>query len=123
VHEAASAPDRFVVQVAEMPDGVRYLCVARSIFKPSGSFSRPGRRYVLGFGCELAHAHDVIYSDYIELAAEPVPIGSSCRICERTDCQQRAFPPLGRRISVPDVERAIVPFNIQPARQNGSTES
>lgn len=116
VHEAASTPDRFVVQLAETPDGVRYLCVARSISKPSGSFSQPGRRYVLGFGCELSHASQLIYGDLIDLHAEPARIGSSCRICERADCQQRAFPPLGRQIAVPDGERAIVPFDIELAR-------
>lgn len=113
VHEAAQTPDRFVVQVAETPDGVRYLCVARSIVKPSGSFVRPGRRYVLGFGCELIHAPQLIYGDAVDLDAEPAAIGSSCRICERADCQQRAFPPLEGRIRVPAEERSIVPFVIQ----------
>ena len=116
VHEAAFTPDRFAVQVAETPDGVRYLCVARSIYKPSGSFALSGRRYVLGFGCELVHAEQLIYSDFIDLAAEPAPIGSSCRICERRACQHRAFPPLEGRIVVPATERSIVPFLVERSR-------
>lgn len=119
VHEAASSPDRFVVQVAETPDGIRYLCVARSIFKPSGSFTQPGRRYVLGFGCELSHASELVYGDLVELNVEPVRIGSSCRMCERTDCLHRAFPPLGRRISVPGAGRSVVPFEIECGEAHG----
>ncbi|MGW6375126.1 short-chain fatty acyl-CoA regulator family protein [Rhodococcus sp. NPDC055112] len=30
----------------------------------------------------------------------PVPIGTGCKICERTDCAQRAFPQIGRSIRV-----------------------
>lgn len=113
VHEAAITPDRFVVQVAETTDGVRYLCVARSIFKPSGAFARRGRQYVLGFGCELIHAPELVYSDFVHLEAEPVLIGSSCRTCERDQCQHRAFPPLEGRIEVPTGERSIVPFRVK----------
>ena len=116
VHEAAFTPDRFVVQVAETPDGVRYMCVARAIHKPSGTYARPGRRYVLGFGCELIHAHQLIYSDCIDLGAAPARIGPSCRICERNDCQHRAFPPLEGRIMVPATERSIVPFSVRRGR-------
>lgn len=115
VHNAWSAPDRFLVQVVEMPDRARYLSVARSILKPSGSFSNPSRRYVLGFGCELQHAHELIYSDSVDLKRAPIPIGVGCRICERVDCAQRAFPPLDRSIEVPRLERTIVPFKVKPS--------
>jgi predicted transcriptional regulator len=112
IHEAVGAPDRFLVQLAEMPDGVRYLCVARSVVKRSGAYSIPDRRYVLGFGCEAIHARDLVYADGLDLSAQPARIGVSCRICERDDCSQRAFPPVDRRLSVPRNERAIVPFNL-----------
>lgn len=113
VHDAARAADRFLVQVAETPDGVRYLCVARSIFKPAGAFGHLGRRYVLGFGCELSHAKELVYGDVVHRDADPALIGPSCRICERDNCQQRAFPPLDGRIRVPSAERSIVPFEMQ----------
>ena len=41
VHEAFGNPGRILVQVAEMPDGVRYLCVGRSIIKRSGDYLQP----------------------------------------------------------------------------------
>jgi hypothetical protein len=32
--------------------------------------------------------------DSVRLDQPPVPIGVTCRLCDRTDCDQRAFPPL-----------------------------
>ena len=43
---------RILIQLAEMPDGVRYLCVAKGIVKPSGAFDAPERRYAIGLGCD-----------------------------------------------------------------------
>ncbi|HRL24467.1 MAG TPA: short-chain fatty acyl-CoA regulator family protein, partial [Brevundimonas diminuta] len=36
VHEAFSAPDRILVNLSEMPDGARYVCIAKSVSKPGG---------------------------------------------------------------------------------------
>ena len=112
IHEATASPDRFLVQLAEMPDGVRYVCVARSVVKRSGSFSVPDRRYVLGFGCEVAHADQLVYADGIDCAGQAARIGVSCRICERNDCAQRAFPPVDRPLTVLPNEREVVPFRL-----------
>jgi hypothetical protein len=37
----------------------------------------------------------------------------SCRICERDDCAQCAFPPVDRTLRVPEHERRTVPFRLQ----------
>ena len=109
VHEAVAIPDRILVQRAEMPDGTRYVSMAKGLVKPSGSYARPPRRYAVALGCEEADAADFIYADGLS-ASVPTPIGASCRICPRADCDQRAFPPAGTTLSIdPDV-RAIVPY-------------
>jgi predicted transcriptional regulator/transcriptional regulator with XRE-family HTH domain len=113
VHEAFGQPGRILVQIAEMPDGVRYLCVGRSIVKRSGNYLRPNRQYAIGIGCEIAHAGKVVYSEGLQLDGQAVPVGVSCRICERPDCHQRAFPPLGRKLTVRPNERRVVPFVIE----------
>jgi predicted transcriptional regulator len=113
VHEAFGHPGRILVQVAEMPDGVRYLCVGRSIVKRSGNFRLPNRHYAIGIGCEIAHAGKVVYSDGLRLDGDAVPVGVSCRICERLNCHQRAYPPLGRRLTVHADERRVVPYTIE----------
>ena len=110
VHEAFGHPGRILVQVAQMPDGVRYLCIGRSIVKRSGSYLRPNRQYAVGLGCEVTHAHEVVYADGVALDGRADQIGISCRTCEREHCHQRAFPPLDRKLVVPANERRLVPF-------------
>ena len=112
VHEAISSPDRYLVQTVEMPDGERYLSVARSIAKPSGAYLRTDRRFVLGLGCELRHADQLVYSQGVDLSAAPARIGVSCRICERDDCVQRAFPPIDRPLVALRDERRLIPYDL-----------
>jgi predicted transcriptional regulator/DNA-binding XRE family transcriptional regulator len=112
VHEAVAIPDRILIQLAETPDGVRYVSMAKGLVKPTGSYARVARRYAVALGCEVAHAREFVYADRLDLAGagSATPIGVSCRICPREDCDQRAFPPAGRRIVVdPDV-RHVVPY-------------
>jgi predicted transcriptional regulator/transcriptional regulator with XRE-family HTH domain len=113
VHEALGHPGHILVQLAEMPDGVRYLCIGRSIVKRSGNYLQPNRHYAIGIGCEVAHADKVVYSEGLRLDGVAVPVGVSCRICERPNCHQRAFPPLGRKLTVQPGVRRIVPYSIE----------
>jgi predicted transcriptional regulator/transcriptional regulator with XRE-family HTH domain len=113
VHEAFGHPGRNLVQLAETPDGVRYLCMARGITKRSGSYLAPDRQYAVGLGCEVQHAAAVVYSAGLDLKGPAAQIGVSCRICERDNCQQRAFPPIDRPLRVPPNERAIVPYELR----------
>ena len=112
VHEAFGAPDRILVNLSEMPDGSRYICIAKSVSKPGGSYLEPDRRYALGLGCEIEHADQLVYAAGLDLNGPPTRMGVSCRICERTDCAQRAFPPIDRTLRVPDNERGVIPYTL-----------
>ncbi|MES2058278.1 MAG: short-chain fatty acyl-CoA regulator family protein, partial [Pseudomonadota bacterium] len=112
VHEAAAIPDRIVVQHAETPDGVRYVSMAKGLVKPSGSFTRTPRRYAVTLGCEAEHAADFVYADALDRSAPATPIGISCRLCPRDDCDQRAFPPADRSIAVDPDLRGTVPYRV-----------
>ncbi len=114
VHEAFETPGRIIRQLAETPDGVRYLCVANELTKGGGGFNAPQRRYAITLGCEIAHAGDFVYADNLDLGNRAAfdPIGISCRICERTNCHQRAVPPLKRRLVVDHNLRGAVPYGI-----------
>ncbi|HEX4847315.1 MAG TPA: short-chain fatty acyl-CoA regulator family protein [Novosphingobium sp.] len=114
VHEAVAIPDRILVQLAETPDGVRYVSMAKGLVKPSGSYQRAPRRYAVALGCEAEHANEFVYADGLDLKAAPAAtrIGISCRICPRADCDQRAFPPSDRPISVDPDSRGIVPYRV-----------
>ena len=114
VHQAFETPGRFLRQLAETPDGVRYLSLARDISKPGGSFQAPVRRYAIGLGCEVSHARDLVYADDLDVtnARAFEAIGISCRICDRTECHQRSVPPLERKLRVDPNRRGLLPYEI-----------
>ena len=112
VHEAVAIPDRVLVQLAETPDGGRYVSMAKGLVKPSGRFDRQPRRYAVALGCEVRHAGEFIYADGLDIQSDKsvTEIGISCRICARADCDQRAYPPNDHRIEVDVSRRNIVPY-------------
>jgi len=113
VHEAVAIPDRILVQLAETPDGIRYVSMAKGLVKPSGSYLRPQRRYAVALGCEERHAPDFIYADGLKTGGAATPIGTSCRICPRVDCDQRAFPPAAGQIDIDPDTRGAVPYRVR----------
>ena len=114
VHQAFETPGRIIRQLAETPDGARYLCLATEIAKGGGGFRAPQRRYAIAVGCEVTHAGDFVYADDLDLGNPAAfdPIGISCRICERPNCAQRAVPPLKRRLVVDRNLRGAVPYRL-----------
>jgi len=112
VHRAFETPGQFLRQLAETPDGVRYLCLARDVSKPGGAFLAPVKRYAIALGCEVQHAAQLVYSEGLDLKGHFEPIGISCRICERPSCHQRSVPPLERRLKVDPDRRGLLPYEI-----------
>ena len=53
-------------------------------------------------GCEAKYAKDFVYTENLNLNDKKteIPIGVSCRTCDRLDCSQRAFPPLHKKFDV-----------------------
>jgi XRE family transcriptional regulator, fatty acid utilization regulator len=97
VHNAFLTPSVIAKQYSVMPDGANYFCFAKVTHQPhQGSLVR-GTTYSIGLGTaadaakHLAYAQDMPFTDPTRMA---VPIGISCRFCERTDCNQRAAPSL-----------------------------
>ena len=41
------------------------------------------------------------------------PIGVSCRICPRLDCDQRAYPPSDQQIAVDLFRRGVIPYEMK----------
>lgn len=116
VHHALSRPGEFLTQVAQMPDGRSYFWLAKtSVSTPSRYLGTP-KSFTIGLGCDLAHADKLVYSTGIDLtdAAAAVPIGAGCRICDRPECPQRAFPYVGRPVLVDPQTSSNLPY--PPAR-------
>ncbi|MFD4543029.1 short-chain fatty acyl-CoA regulator family protein [Streptomyces bauhiniae] len=117
VYEAFATPGRIHVQIAEMPDGQRYLWTARAVTRHRGGWGEPGKTYAIGLGCEIRHAHRLVYSDGLDLtnASAATPIGVGCRVCDRLDCSQRAVPPLGRPLLIDQNSSTFVPYPVDGA--------
>jgi XRE family transcriptional regulator, fatty acid utilization regulator len=115
VYEAFSAPGRILTQVAEMPDGKRYFWIARTITRGGFGHHAPRAEFAVALGCELRHAHRLVYAEGIALddPRAATPIGLGCRICERRDCAQRARPPAGGRLAVDPDRRTNVPYPVE----------
>jgi predicted transcriptional regulator/transcriptional regulator with XRE-family HTH domain len=115
VHSAFETPNRIIRQLAETPDGIRYLCLATTVTKPGGGYREPVQRYALALGCEVRHAAELVYADDFDTTRDEAfePIGISCRICERKNCHQRAVPPLKRKLTVDETARNTVPFGFE----------
>ena len=114
VHRAFESPNRWLRQLAETPDGIRYFCLARDVTKSGGAFDAPTRRFAIGLGCEVRHAPALVYADHMDIDTPQAfePIGISCRICDRKNCHQRAVPPLERRLRVDPNHRGVLPYNV-----------
>jgi predicted transcriptional regulator/transcriptional regulator with XRE-family HTH domain len=86
IHHAFASPGRVVTQVAELPDGERYLFVARADIAVAGESA-----HAVMIGAAIAHAGRFAYADGLDLEAPAVPVGVTCRSCGREDCAARAF--------------------------------
>ncbi|MEV6927267.1 short-chain fatty acyl-CoA regulator family protein [Dactylosporangium sp. NPDC051485] len=112
VYEAFSAPGRAVTQVAAMPDGQRYLWVARTVTRHHGGYGQPGKTYAIALGCEIKHAGRLVYSTGMDLhdAAAAMPIGPGCKTCERATCPQRAAAPISGRLDLDENRSTFIPY-------------
>jgi predicted transcriptional regulator/transcriptional regulator with XRE-family HTH domain len=102
VHAAFLTPGRIRTQLSKMPDGTGYFCIARTVRKSYGGFASGDMLMAVGIGCPVRDARRLVYADGYDLdnLEAAVPIGTTCRMCERLDCEQRAFPPLQHGFSV-----------------------
>lgn len=109
IHTAFLTPGRINVQLSKMPDGTTYFCVARTIRRDSGGYQAQHTVQAIGLGCRVEHAKELIYADGIDLQSlkTAVPVGVTCRLCERMDCEQRVFPPLQHPLRVDENVRGV----------------
>lgn len=102
VHAAFLTPGRVRTQLSKMPDGTAYFCIARTIRKSYGGYGSGDSLMAVGIGCPVPDAKRIVYGDGYELGNldAAVPIGTTCRLCEWLDCEQRAFPPLQHGLTI-----------------------
>ena len=104
VHHAFATPGRIVSQIVRLPDGDRYLLIAKAELATPGD--GPSQAIMVGAG--LAHARRFVYADGLDLDAPSVaiPVGVTCRQCPREDCAERAFERIELPIAAPTIGRS-----------------
>ena len=114
VHVAFSQPGQILVEHVEMPDGNRFLVIARTLEGPQGAFDERVRRTAVLLGCPADLAAETVYGK--SLAGEglrPTPIGQACRLCERQGCLSRAEPPLTRPSGLDEFVSGLSAFDFR----------
>ncbi|WSY46759.1 DUF2083 domain-containing protein (plasmid) [Embleya sp. NBC_00888] len=114
VYEAFSAPGRILTRIATMPDGRAYFRIARTVTRGRRAWGGAGAGFAVALGCELRHAHRLMYTDGLALSDSraATPIGLGCRVCERRDCRRRAYPAAGHRLAVDENRTTLVPYRV-----------
>lgn len=116
VYETFAYPGKILVQIAQMSDGRHYMWVARTVERRASRYGQPGKTFAIGLGCELRHAHRLVYSEGLDLSGNvSTPIGSGCRVCERDNCPQRAFPALGKALDLDEHRSTVSPYLVKPS--------
>lgn len=109
VFAAFLTPGMIRVQVSRMPDNGVFFCIARTIQKDSGGYHQQPPIQAIGLGCRLEHARALTYAAGINLDDPTiiVPVGVTCRTCERSDCAQRALPSVRHPLHIDDNVRRL----------------
>lgn len=118
VHAAFLQPGRVRVQLSRLPDGHTVLAVARTVQRHSGSYKALEAPYAVGIGCDALDARRLVYADGLDIenAAAAVPIGITCRLCERADCTARAVPSLEGGLRIDENVRGVSFFAPVPPK-------
>ena len=112
VYTAFLNPGRIQTQISRMPDGKVYFCIARAFEKGVEKHGTPKSFVSIGLGCDIKYGSELTYAEGINLSNKNLetPIGVSCRICPRMNCQQRAFPQIDREIRPNVNNKGITPY-------------
>ncbi|WP_394690725.1 short-chain fatty acyl-CoA regulator family protein [Hoeflea sp.] len=119
VHAAFSQPAQVLVEAVEMPGGAEFITIARTLEGPQGSFSERPRRTAILLGCDIGFREEIVYGEALPLTSgklpHPVsiPVGPSCRLCERAGCLARAEPPITRPLGLDEMVTGLSAFDFQ----------
>jgi predicted transcriptional regulator len=95
VHLAFLRPNAISRQYSVFPDGTTYFCFAKVVTEPEQGSLVKGTNYSIGLGTHASNAKYLAYADDMPFADPQrmaVPVGATCRFCERTDCNMRSAP-------------------------------
>jgi len=96
---AFQTPGRVARQLGEFTDGHRFLMIARTVIKRAATFHAQPVMFAVMLACDVIHADRTVYSEGIDfdVPEAALAVGSTCRQCERHDCQQRQEPAITQK--------------------------
>ncbi len=123
VHQAFANPGQVFVERVETPEGNQYVTVARTVMGPRAGFGERPRRTAFLLGFETSYTDDIVYCDALPAGAPGdgaetsafgiVPVGPSCRLCERPGCLSRVHPPLTRPLGLDEMVSGMSAYDFQ----------
>jgi predicted transcriptional regulator/DNA-binding XRE family transcriptional regulator len=113
IFAAFLTPGMIRIQLSRMEDGTCYFCIARTVHRDSGGYRAVHPVQAIGLGCRVSDARALVYSDGVDLdhLENATPVGITCRICDRTDCEQRTLPSLRHPLQVDENVRGVSLYN------------
>lgn len=110
-YSAFTQPNLLLVENVELPSGIKYLTMARTLDGPSGAYGIKPRKTALMIGIPADEADLTIYSPSLQNTASE--IGTNCRLCEREACMMRAAAPLARTLALDEAGSSISNFDFK----------
>jgi predicted transcriptional regulator/transcriptional regulator with XRE-family HTH domain len=96
IHGAFQMPGQILPQFVEMPDQGRFFTLSRTSDRPVLGGEARQRRLVVAIGCDIDHAPRIGYAQRFNMDDKSLfaKIGTSCHVCPRQACAQRAHQPV-----------------------------
>ncbi|MEF2073380.1 helix-turn-helix domain-containing protein [Consotaella aegiceratis] len=113
VYAAFAQPGQTLVETVEMPNGARFLTIARTLEGLQAGFDQRVRRTAVLLGCDVDFRDRTIYGRHLGESAPATEIGRACQFCERQACLARAAPPMTRPLGLDDMVTGLSSFDFQ----------
>lgn len=115
LYGAFRTPGSVTTQLAVMPEGERYLLIARCVSKRVVGYGQPETLFSIMIGCDASHGSRIVYGDRYAAGSEAggTPAGFGCRSCSRPECPQRAHAAIAVATEVQAEEARVTGFTMQ----------
>jgi hypothetical protein len=111
VHASFRTPGRILAQFVEMPDRSQFFVFARTVDRPTWARHAQDNRLAVAMGCSIEHAAEIGYAEGFRMdGARMTEVGINCRICPRTNCDQRAHQAVVHAAPVDAMRRGATRF-------------
>ena len=80
IYSAFTAPGKIHAAVSKMPDGEKYVCIARTVEKGIAKHGMFKSLLSIGLGCQIKYAKDFVYTDSLNLKDKKYRSANWCKL-------------------------------------------